>query len=92
MARRVNVNIPWFQREHYEAIKRLLADEGMPATFDEWSKAATIHVSDMRARGVTVKTVIIDPQALAAHCATCGMRPSKATLGAFAITMARQSE
>ena len=90
MPRRVKVNLPWFQREHYEAINRLLADERLPATFDQWLKGATIHVSDMQARGALVKTVIIDPQEFAKHCAACGVRPSRATLGEFAITMARQ--
>jgi len=91
MPRRVNVNIPWFQREHYEAIKDLLAEERMPGTFDEWLKATKIHVGDMQARGVTVRTVIIDPWKFAAHCSTRGVRPSRATLGAFAITLARRS-
>ena len=90
MRRRLNVNIPWFQREHYEAINELLAEERMLGTFDEWLKATTIHVGDLKARGVTVRTVLIDPQEYAAYCSNSGLKPNRANLGAFAIALARR--
>ncbi|MBV8754743.1 MAG: hypothetical protein JO328_17945 [Hyphomicrobiales bacterium] len=92
MPRRLNINVPWFRRQDYEAIKDLLAEERMPVTFEEWHKAAKVHVDDMQARGVNVRTVIIDPREFAAHCAASGMKPTRAALGAFAITMARRGE
>jgi hypothetical protein len=90
MSRRVKVNVPWFQRQHYEAIRRLVPDKPMPNTFEEWLETTTKYVSKKQASGVIVKTVLIDPQQFAAYRRTCEVNHVKATLGEFAIVAARK--
>jgi hypothetical protein len=90
MSRRVKVNVPWFQRQHYEAIRRLVADKPMANTFEEWLEITTKYVSKMQASGVIVKTVLIDPQQFAAYRRACEVNHVKATLGEFAIVAARK--
>jgi hypothetical protein len=90
MSRSAKVNVPWFLRQHYDVIKRLVADRSMPDTFEEWLEVATEYVEKMQARGVIVKTVVIDPEQFDAYCRACRASHFKATLAEFAVVMTRK--
>jgi hypothetical protein len=66
--------IAWFKREEYDAIKRLFIDgDGLPATYDEWLKAAERIVDKFTRDGQAFRKVHIDPYTFPAWCAARGL-------------------
>ena len=85
-----NRNVPWFERENYDAIKRLITDESMPNSFEQWLEAATKQISELTAAGIGVEKVVINPKEFAAWCRASGVDHNFATLGAFTVAIARK--
>lgn len=68
------VGIAWFKREDYDKIKRLSTDgDGLPATYDDWLKAAEDIADQFRSNGQAFQKVHIDPNAFPAWCAARGL-------------------
>jgi len=83
-------NIPWFERDDFEAMRRLLPD--MPefaGTFEDWLQGADQRVAEFEARGDRVVKVIVKPKDYVEWCARCGLDYDFASLGAFVVSRNR---
>ena len=62
----------------------------LPDTFDEWAKGAADIDRRLKARGVRVDRIIIDPDGFAAWARARGLRRDEAARRAFAISKDRR--
>jgi len=92
MAKRGNTPLIWFEREDYEAIKRLMPDEPyLCDTFEQWLDKASKDAEKLRTLGFVVRKTVIDHEQFAAHCAKTGQDCNFAMLGAFATAVDRNN-
>jgi hypothetical protein len=76
----------WFEREDYEQVRCLIPnDKQIPASFDQWEQGALKQISQLEARGIPIRKIMVDPQEYGAYCGVRGIAPSIATLGAFIL-------
>jgi hypothetical protein len=60
---------PWYRREDYARIREIMDDgDGLPATFDDWERAAKDQLTAVVARGIEIKPVILEPEEFLAYC------------------------
>ncbi len=78
------------RHEDYDTFKALVADKAWPETFDQWQQGASQETDKLLARGDIVQRAIIDPQAFTAYCRAAGVDHNHASLGAFAVKVARE--
>ncbi len=70
--------IPWYLREHYPEVLRVMIDAGeMFADFDHWLAAAEQGVQQMEARGYRVFKTIVAPTAFAEWCRVRRLAPNQ---------------
>lgn len=69
MNRPRRVGLPWYESEHYDALRQILTDgASLPATYEAW-RIATEQVEGVVQRsGVEVVRVPIEPDDFAAWC------------------------
>jgi hypothetical protein len=83
--------IYWFDRNDYDAIRQLFADDlQLPETFDQWAEAAEKQARETEARGLIPRKTVINPKEFAAHCEACGLDQNVETLRSFAVIVDRQ--
>ena len=59
--------IAWYRRADYDRLRLLNPDGGgMEETFDDWHKLAKRALAEVRAQGVPVEKIVVDPDELAA--------------------------
>jgi hypothetical protein len=59
----------WYRREDYERIREIMDDgDKMPRTFDEWEANAKRGIARAAAMGVTLKTIVFDPEEFIVFC------------------------
>jgi hypothetical protein len=82
--------IPWFSAQQYAEARRQLAEELLPAEFDEWHRDAKAAEANAMAERRAVQRVSIDPQELRAFARSRGWeRIDSQHLFEFARTIAR---
>ena len=82
----------WFDRNDYDAIRQLFADDlQLPESFDQWAEAVEKQTREMEARGLVPQKTVIDPEKFAAHCAASGSDQNIEALRAFAVLVDRQN-
>ncbi|MGQ0502051.1 MAG: hypothetical protein ACT4P0_05485 [Panacagrimonas sp.] len=83
--------IPWYTREHYEEIRRTMADgAAMFRDYRRWLAAAKDNVARVEAQGYRVLKVVIEPEAFLAWCRRQGKRPDLDARLGFASELAEQ--
>lgn len=69
MIRPRRVGLPWYEPQHYEALRVSLADGAkLPAEYTLWQIATEQMEREVRHSGVEVVRVSIEPDAFAAWC------------------------
>src|SRR5688572_302103 len=67
------VGMAWYHREHYQEIKRIMADsDQLPDTYDKWFYQAEKTERTLKRRGLSVERVYVDPQTFPAWCIAKG--------------------
>ena len=70
--------IPWYLREHYAEVLRVMVDAGeMFADFDHWLAAAEHSVQQMESQGYRVFKAIVAPTAFAEWCRVRRLTPNQ---------------
>ncbi|GJE56951.1 hypothetical protein [Methylobacterium thuringiense] len=73
MARPRRVGLPWYNPEHYEALRRSLSDgEKLPARYETWRVSTEQVEREVQRSGVEVVRVPIEPEAFKAWCECTG--------------------
>jgi hypothetical protein len=81
----------WFDRNDYDAIRQLFADDlQLSESFDQWAEAEK-QTREMEARGLVPRKTVINPEEFAAYCAARGLDKNVETLRAFAVIVDRQN-
>ena len=82
----------WFDRNDYDAIRQLFADDlQLSESFDQWAEAVENETREMEARGLVPRKTVINPEKFAAHCVACGLDQNIEALRAFAVIVDRQN-
>jgi len=80
----------WLRRDDYQTFKRLSPDDpDLPDTYDEWLKLASEQINNLKANGIVVKKVTIDPEEFAVYCRASGINPNTHTRAAFTVATER---
>jgi hypothetical protein len=59
----------WYRREDYQRIRQIMDDgDEFPVSFDQWEINAQRGIARSAALGVTLETVIFDPDEFIAFC------------------------
>ena len=83
----------WFDRNDYDAVRQLFADDlQLPESFDQWAEAVEKETREMEARGLVPRKTVINPEKFAAYCAASGLDQDVETLRAFAVIVDRQND
>jgi hypothetical protein len=85
-----NRYIPWIERNNYDAVKRMIADDSMPNTLEEWIDKTLKQINEWLAAGIVVEKVVVNPDQFTAWCLASGVDHNLATLGAFTVAIARK--
>ena len=76
--------------ENYDMLRRLLPDDpDFPGSFDEWLARTTDLNAKLKATGIMIIEVDIDPQEFADYCRRCGITTDRVGLQAFAVSQSR---
>jgi hypothetical protein len=68
------VGIPWFNRDDYQRILRIMVDaDKLPATYEAWYYRAERTERESKRSGVIVVRAIIDPDEFVKWCAKEGL-------------------
>jgi hypothetical protein len=68
--------IGWYRREHWNALRRLFTDTSvLPATYDAWYTLAEQLEQRVKAQGLAVERVFIEPEPFRTWCAERGIAP-----------------
>ena len=81
---------PWFRRDNYETMYRLVPDapDLMSHTFDEWESRAIKEVARLEGFGFHVVKAIVDPNEFIDWCKASKERHDFLSLTAFAMAQA----
>lgn len=90
---KIVLGLSWFKREDYERVLAIMEDSHvLPADFDEWEKRAKAQEASGKAKGVTVRRVIVDPEKFIAWCASKRIALNAQARGKFAAEGAMRME
>jgi hypothetical protein len=79
----------WFRPEDYQRIREI-ADDEMPATFDEFETKMSTMIDGITAKGVVCRKMLIDPDELLAFARASGAKIDTKTRSQFAIFLLMQ--
>jgi hypothetical protein len=78
------ISLPWYSRETYPRILALVTDRhSFASTYDQWLMAAENNELVAQQSGLTIRRVMIDPDAFAQWCGEQGMAPDRAARMAY---------
>lgn len=68
------VGIPWYRREEYGRIRRVMADGHLlPATWRDWLDRAQQAEQQIKAQGIVAERVYLDPRGFPDWCRARGL-------------------
>jgi hypothetical protein len=74
MSRPRRVALPWYDAEHYEALRQSLSDgDKLPARYEAWRLSTEQVEREVQRSGVEVVRVQIDPGTFKAWCEVAGL-------------------
>lgn len=66
----VVIGVAWYQREHWDRLKRIADDSAdLDESYDEWKKNANSGINEIRSAGKTAQRVNVDIDELISWCA-----------------------
>ena len=81
--------IPWYRREDWDALKRILEDsDKLHDSFDDWRKAAGGLENHLRSQGHVVERAYIDPDTFPDWCRSRGLNVDAHARTEFANSVA----
>ncbi|MEK9722109.1 MAG: hypothetical protein VW405_01320 [Rhodospirillaceae bacterium] len=84
------VGIPWYNKEDYPLVLKIMADARLLSpTYEEWRRRAEDFERAQKAQGVIVVRAIIDPKAFPGWCAVRGLNIDAAARTRFANERAK---
>jgi len=84
------IGMVWYEREHYDAIRRVMADrEKLPATFHEWLMKAETNEKNFRREGKIVVRAFINPETFPDWCRSRGLNIDAKARNLFAAEAAK---
>ncbi|MCJ2135622.1 hypothetical protein MKK69_16445 [Methylobacterium sp. J-026] len=85
MSRPRRVGLPWYEPEHYEALRAGLADGAkLPPHYETWRIATEQMEREVQRSGVDVVRVSIEPEAFGAWCEQSGLPSDGAARARYA--------
>jgi hypothetical protein len=85
MTRPRRVGLPWYEPEHYEALRASLADgPQLPPAYETWRIATEQMEREVERSGVAVRRVPIVPAVFAAWCEAHGVEGGGAARSRYA--------
>jgi hypothetical protein len=70
------IGLGWYRREDWDRLLRMFPDRAkLHDTYDEWLTDVRRGEKLVRRKGNVVKRIIVDPDELAAWCASRGLEP-----------------
>lgn len=79
------IGLPWYRREDYPMIQKVMADSHVLAsTYDQWLAAAENNESVGRQAGLEIVRVMIDPEGFKAWCHARDLKPDSAARTKYA--------
>jgi hypothetical protein len=83
--------LAWLTKANFAAHRRL-DPTGLQQTFEQWLRSAERIEQETQARGIKVRRVEIDPDALAAWCRDRGVAVNSKARGLFAGIMVGETQ
>lgn len=73
------IALPWYSREDYPDICRMMADRhNLAPTYEQWLAAAENNESVGKQAGLEIERILIEPSSFARWCAAGGLVPDSA--------------
>jgi len=73
------IALPWYNREDYPDIRRIMADRhNLAPSYDQWLSAAENNESVAQQAGLEIERVLIEPSSFARWCAAAALEPDSA--------------
>lgn len=89
----IAVGIAWYNREDYNAIRRIMADRHkLPRTFDEWRKKAERREQELIRNGHPVHRALIDSKTFPDWCRARNLDINAQARMEFANWIAKERE
>jgi hypothetical protein len=84
----------WFDNaKEFEGVRAAFGPKpGLPASYDDWLKAAARRLAEIEKRGWTVEKVVISAKDFVRFCDARGINRDLAALSMFAAQRARQPQ
>lgn len=93
MAEQTVVAFAWYRSGDYDRI-RAFADDGggMDPTFGQWQEQAKRKLAEIRARGMIVRKIVVDPDEFAAWLRERNVKADNQSRAQFVAEIARRDE
>jgi hypothetical protein len=76
---RRKIALPWYKREDYPDIRRMMADRhNLAPTYEQWLSAAENNESVAQQAGLEIERILIESSSFARWCAAEGLEPDSA--------------
>jgi hypothetical protein len=86
------MGIPWYGREDYLRIRKIMADGGkFPEAYDDWLHRAEAVERRIAASGVLAIRAMIDPERFLIWCKIRALKCNSQARGSFAAEKARDA-
>jgi hypothetical protein len=86
------LGIAWYRQEDWKRLRRLYPDrDEMHDSFEDWLAEAQRTEQYLKAQGVAVKRVIVDPDELAGWCAVRNLEPIAEARAKYVTEKAREA-
>lgn len=87
----ITAGIPWYRREDWDALRRLFSDaHSLHDAYDDWLASAENIVAQLKAEGVAVEKILLEPHTFASWCAERKIAPDAQARSRFASESARR--